>query len=161
MKLKHTALLLVALLLPIVGMAKTKAKTAPQAQTNRLTRAVKVWAYSKDMGAASKVKNVFKKDAPTITVKMGFQNLSGKEIRASRGILRFTTFFGEGIYDLSWEAVMPIAPGQSASMEWKLKRANFASDEAFEKFKKTPLDKMQQTWWPTVVVFADGTRLKP
>jgi hypothetical protein len=159
MKTRRWTLTLLGLLLLFPG--GRAAADAPAAKANRLTKVLKVWAFEKDMGAASKVKGVFKKDASTIRVRCGFENLSKKEIRASRGVLRFSTFFGETLFDLSWEAVTPIPPQGTASMEWKVKRGHFPDKEAFLRFRKTPLEEMRQVWSPSVVVFADGTSLKP
>ncbi len=146
---------------PGLAPASSKAKPGRRTTSADLSKKVKAWAYEKGTsGVASKVKGVFKKSARTIEVKCGFQNVTSRTIRGVRGYLRFATLFNEPLYDLSLEAVMPIEPAQQSGMDWKLKREHFPSEEAFNRFCDTPLEKMRQMWVPTVIVFEDGTTLQ-
>jgi hypothetical protein len=147
--------------LPGMAPASGKAKPGRKSTHAELARMVKAWAYEKKtVGVASKVKGVFKKSARTLEVKVGFQNVTSRTVRGIRGYLRFATMFNEPLYDLSLEAVLPIEPARQAGMDYKLKRENFPSDEAFKRFCDLPLDQMRQVWVPTVVVFEDGTTLQ-
>jgi len=153
----------IALLLA-AGMAMAAVKAKPQAAppvSRASAQVLEVYPYEKSIGTASRVKGVFKKDLRTVVVKCGLLNHSYREVRATRGTLRFTTYFNEPIFDMPLEAVLPIKPGARVSMTWNIKRKHFETDEAFKKFADTPLDKMRFIYVPTVVVFADGTEYKP
>jgi len=151
-------------LIPMVATAKAppskKAKTAVSTAP-RLGGSLQVVALDKRLDPKSQVKGVFSKSSRTVTLDCEIQNLGAREIRAMRGVLKFTTFFGDPIVDLSVEVVTSIPPGSKVNSSWKLKRERFASDAAFKKFVDTPLDKMRMTWLPSVAVTADGTQLLP
>jgi hypothetical protein len=121
---------------------------------------LQVVPVEKTLNTTSKVKGVFKKAARTADLKCSFQNQGAQEIRAVRGVLRFTSYFGDPIVDLSVEVVSVIAPGQKVTVAWQIKRERFTSDTAFKTFVDTPLDKMRAVWIPSVAVLADGTTLK-
>ncbi len=139
---------------------RVTAKATPTPDGDVIRMAVQGWVYEKNTGTVAKVKGVFKKTSQTIDVKCGFLNRTQKNIRALRGTMRFTTFFNEPIFDMPLEAVMPITPGERAGMTWKLKREHFASDEAYDKFRKSPLEKMKVQWVPSAIAFEDGTMLQ-
>lgn len=144
------------------GFSHTKPGASPhKTAANRLQGWVQVRAVGKDLDAASKVKGVFKKASRTVSLKCQLLNQGAKPLGALRGTLRFTSYFGDLIGDLSVEVVAPVAPGQSVTTTWKIKRERFSSDEAFKTFADTPLDKMRVTWIPSMVVLSDGTRLLP
>lgn len=149
-------------LLPVGVTAKTKAqdKTHIPVATHRLEGLLQVVPVEKTLNTTSKVKGIFKKAARTANLKCSFQNQGSSEIRAIRGVLRFTSYFGDPIVDLSVEVVSVIAPGQKVTVAWQIKRERFTSDETFKTFVDTPLDKMRSVWIPSVVVLANGTTLK-
>jgi hypothetical protein len=86
-------------------------------------------------------------------------NLTKKDIRGVRGIMRFTTLFGEYIGDLSLETTALVPAGQRVSIEWKAGADRF-TPEGLQKFQKLKLEEMRQTWYPRMVVFTDGTMIK-
>ena len=145
----------------LLAKSKSVSKVKKTTASNKLVSLLQVKPYEKVLGTVSQVKGVFQKSARTVTLRCSLLNRTKQEIRAVRGTLRFTTYFGEPIYDLSLEAVRPFPPGQQVPMEWKLKRERFTSDETFKIFTDTPLDKMRVVWYPSVLVLADGTTLKP
>jgi len=150
--------------LPSSGLwakANPAAKAKKHNGINKLVSLLQVTPYEKTLDTVSQVKGVFQKSSRVVTLRCGLVNRTKREIRAVRGILRFTTYFGESIYDLSLEAVRPFPPGQQVSMEWKLKRERFTSDSNFKIFTDTPLEKMRVVWVPSVLVLDDGTTLKP
>jgi hypothetical protein len=149
-------------LLPVGVTAKMKAqaKTYTPVATHRLEGLLQVFPVEKTLDATSKVKGVFKKSSRTSNLKCAFQNQSSSDIRAVRGVLRFTSYFGDPIVDLSVEVVSALPPGQKVTVAWKIKRERFASDESFKAFVDTPLEKMRAVWIPSVIVLADGTTLK-
>lgn len=154
---------LCACLVPMGVLAKAKAKvqSVPSTAVNRLAGLLQVSPAEKTLDTASKVKGVFQKSARTANLKCNFKNMGAVEIRAVRGVLRFTSYFGDPIVDLSVEVVTTLAPGQTSTVAWKIKRERFTSDETFKTFVDTPLDKMRAVWMPSVVVLANGSTLKP
>jgi hypothetical protein len=163
MKLKMGWVVLACLcLLPlgVAAKAKTQTKAKAPAETHRLVGLLQVVPVEKTLNSVSKVTGVFKKASRTANLKCSLQNQGSSEIRAVRGVLRFTSYFGDPIVDLSVEVVSVMAPGQKVTVSWQIKRERFGSDAAFKTFIDTPLDKMRAVWIPSIVVLADGTTLK-
>jgi hypothetical protein len=129
--------------------------------TNRLATIIQVIPTEKTMDTTSKVKGVFSKSSRTVNLKCVLVNQSQKDIRAVRGTLKFTTYFGDPIAELTVELVTPLPPGQKIPTSWKIKRERFSSDDAFKVFADTPLQKMRMVWVPSVAVLADGSKLLP
>jgi len=119
MRIKFAWVAVVCLcLVPMGAWAKAKAKTkAPApATTNRLAGLLQVSPVEKTLDSVSKVKGVFQKSARTANLKCNFKNTGSSEIRAVRGVLRFTSYFGDPIVDLSVEVVTTLATGQTSTV---------------------------------------------
>ena len=161
-------LLLLAVFLAVVSSPKeVKAKKKPTptptvVESRRLAamrKAVQVYAYEKGTDVVSDVTGIFDQKSQKVNLKCEFKNLSKKDIHGVRGILRFTTIFGDFITDQSLESTAVIAPGQVISISWDIPSERFTGN-SMETFKKLKLDQMKQIWYPRMIVFTDGTTLK-
>jgi hypothetical protein len=124
-----------------------------------LSKALRFWVYEKTTDVVNDVTGLFDSKAQKITLKCGLKNLTDREIHGVRGTLRFSTFFGEKIADISIETTAAIPPGRVIGVNWNVPTDRL-SPEVFEKLKKTKLDQMKQVWYPSMIAFTDGTVLK-
>jgi len=139
---------------------KTAAKTSPvSSRMAALQKVLKVWVYEKGGDFVGDVGGIFDQKRKVAILKCGMKNLTKKDIRGVRGVMRFTTLFGEYITDLSLETTAAIPAGQSVSVEAKVGSERL-TEEALKKFEKIKLEEMRQTWYPTTIAFTDGTILK-
>ena len=105
------------------------------------------------------VTGFFDNKAQKIILKCELKNQTAKEIHGVRGTLRFTTYFGDVIADITVETQLPIPAGQVLWVNWEVPTERL-TPEAFEKLKKAKMEQMKQVWYPRMVVFTDGTALK-
>ena len=124
-----------------------------------LSKALRFWVYEKTTDVVNDVTGLFDSKAQKITLKCELKNLTDREIHGVRGTLRFTTFFGEKIADISIETTAAIPPGQVIGVNWNVPTDRLSPD-VFEKLKKAKLDQMKQVWYPSMIAFTDGTVLK-
>ncbi len=124
-----------------------------------MRKAIQVYAYEKGSDVVSDVTGIFDQKSQKVNLKCEFKNLTKKEIHGVRGILRFTTIFGDFITDQSLESTAVIAPGQVIPISWDIPSERFTGN-SMETFKKLKLDQMKQIWYPRMIVFTDGTVLK-
>jgi hypothetical protein len=149
--------------MPQPVLAKTKKKIVPTptpvARIN-FSKILKLWVYEKSGDVVSDVGGLLDGGKSNkIILKCELKNLTKKEIHGVRGTLRFSSYFGEKICDISLETVLAIAPGQTLGVTWNV-GTDRMSKEAFETLKKSPLDKIRQAWYSSAIVFTDGTTLK-
>jgi hypothetical protein len=124
-----------------------------------LSKALRFWVYEKTTDVVNDVTGLFDSKAQKITLKCELKNLTDREIHGVRGTLRFTTFFGDKIADISIETTAAIPPGQVIGVNWNVPTDRL-NPEVFEKLKKTKLDQMKQIWYPSMIAFTDGSILK-
>jgi hypothetical protein len=124
-----------------------------------LSKTLRFWVYEKTTDVVNDVTGLFDSKAQKITLKCELKNLTDREIHGVRGTLRFTTFFGEKIADISIETTAAIPPGQVIGVNWNVPTDRLSPD-VFEKLKKAKLDQMKQVWYPSMIAFTDGTVLK-
>ena len=142
--------------------AKTPTPTpapAPAHNLAAMNKALRFWVYEKSTDVVSDVSGIFDAKAQKITLKCELKNETKKEIHGVRGTLRFATFFGETIADITVESTTAIAPGEKIGVNWDVPTDRL-SPEAFDKLKKADLNQVKQIWYPRMVVFTDGTVLK-
>lgn len=166
---KTNLLLLMGILLgagvtqPALAKAKKKATSTPtplsSPNTAAMNKALKFWVYEKGGDLVGDVGGIFDQKIKTVILKCGLMNLTKKDIRGVRGIVRFTTLFGEYICDISLETTAAVPAGQRVSIEWKAGSDRF-TPEGLQKFQKLKLEEMRQLWYPRMVVFTDGETLK-
>lgn len=124
-----------------------------------MSQALRFWVYEKSTDVVNDVTGLFDSKSQKITLKCELKNLTGREIHGVRGTLRFTTFFGEKIADIAIETTVAIPPGEVIGVIWNIPTDRL-SPETFDKLKKAKLEQMKQLWYPSMVVFTDGTVLK-
>ena len=160
-------LLSLALTLATPALAKKK-KTptptptaVPQASPNLalMQSSMRFYVYEKSSDVVNDVTGMFDSKAQKITLKCELKNQTEKEIHGARGILRFTTLFGEYIADIYIESTTVLPPGQVVGINWDIPTDRLSAD-AFDKLKKAKLEEIKQTWYPRMIVFTDGTVLK-
>ena len=150
-----------------VGAKTKKAKVIPtptplpkaSPNTAVMNQALKFWVYEKGGELVGDVVGLVDSKEKKVVLKCGLMNLTKKDIRGVRGIMRFTTLFGEYIGDISLETTELVPAGQRVSIEWKAGADRF-TPEGLQKFQKLKLEEMRQTWYPRTVVFTDGAILK-
>jgi hypothetical protein len=133
--------------------------SASPANTVAMNKALKFWIYEKGGDVVGDVVGLVDQKEKKVVLKCGLMNLTKKDIRGVRGIVRFTTLFGEYIGDISLETTALVPAGQRVSIEWKAGADRF-TPTGLEKFQKLKLDEMRQIWYPRMVVFTDGETLK-
>jgi len=152
------ALLAAPPLLAAAAKEPSKASTL-KPNTAAMQKALRLWVFEKGGEFVGDVLGVVDYKEKKIVLKCGLKNSTKKDIRGVRGVLRFTTLFGEYIGDLSLEFTDKVPAGRSVTVEWKAEGKRF-SKQGFEKFQKLKLEEIKQLWYPTAVVFTDGTMMK-
>lgn len=135
----------------------TPAAVSPR--TAAMNKALKFWVYEKGGEFIADVGGIFDEKMKKMVIKCGLMNLTKKDIRGVRGVVRFTTLFGEHVGDISLETTASVPAGQRVSIEWKAGADRF-TPEGLKKFEKLKLEEMRQIWVPRMIVFTDGTTLK-
>jgi hypothetical protein len=120
---------------------------------------LRFYVYEKSTDVVNDVTGLFDSKAQKITLKCELKNQTQKEIHGARGILRFTTLFGEYIADIYIESTTVLPPGEVVGINWDVPTDRLTPD-AFDKLKKAKLEEIKQTWYPRMIVFTDGTVLK-
>jgi hypothetical protein len=162
--MKKITLMLSALFILTLGPALAAPKTTTKASSvsskmASMQKVLRVWVFEKGGDFVGDVGGIFDQKRKVVILKCGLKNQTKKNIRGVRGVLRFTTLFGEYLCDLSLETTAAVPAGQSVSVEWKVGSERF-TEEALKKFEKLKLEEMRQLWYPTTIAFTDGTILK-
>jgi hypothetical protein len=159
---------LAAILLTVAAQATTKtvkAKKTPTPvpvkvnKTAVMNKALKFWVYEKGGEFIADVGGIFDPKMKKMVIKCGLMNMTKKDIRGVRGVVRFTTLFGEHVGDISLETTAAVPAGQRIAIEWKAGADRF-TPEGLKKFEKLKLEEMKQIWVPRMIVFTDGTTLQ-
>ena len=157
------ATLILAMTLPVMAKSKKKIKPTPTPNPSvniaAMQKVLRLAAYEKGGEFIGDVAGIVDSKAKKVVLKCNLTNLSTREVHGARGVLRFTTLFGDYIGDLSLETTAVIPPRTTVSVEWKAGAERF-SEEGLKTFQKLKLEQMRQLWYPTMVVFTDGTILK-
>jgi len=159
----QTYLLLGLFFLPLSTAVATLGKThMSDDSVNILKPYLHVCAHEKIAASATHEKIFFiKRDHRSVMVSCGFSNHSNRSISAIKGVLRFTTYFGQPVFEMPLREKLSLEPGQETLRDWTLQRDDFKDEEAFSAFMTTPLARLRQEWKPEELVLADGTVLKP
>lgn len=147
---------------PVFAKKKTPTPTpVPTASPNlaAMQKALRFYVYEKSTDVVNDVTGLFDSKSQKITLKCELKNQTQKEIHGVRGTIRFTTLFGEYIADVYIESTTVLPPGQVVGINWDVPTDRLSAD-AFDKLKKAKLEQIKQTWYPSMVVFTDGTVLK-
>jgi len=159
----QTYLLLVLFFCPLsIATASLGKSTLNDDSLNILKPYLHVCAHEKTAASATHEKKLFiKRDHRSVMVSCGFSNHSNRSISAIKGVLRFTTYFGQPVFEMPLREKLSLEPGQETLRDWTLQRDDFKDEEAFAAFMTTPLSRLRQEWTPEELVLADGTVLKP
>jgi len=145
------------------GMARADGTPAPSPKVSPnlavMQKALRFWVYDKLTDVVNDVTGIFDSKTQKITLKCELKNQTAKEIHGVRGILRFTSYFGDVIADIYVETQLPIPPGQTIGVNWDVPTSRL-SPQAFDQLKKAKMEQLKQVWYPRMVVFTDGTILK-
>jgi hypothetical protein len=86
-----------------------------------------------------------------------YENVSGKDIRAFTGTVRFADLFDKEIMNVNLTIQDPIKASAKATWNGSIKFNQFR--EEHESLRNAELTNMKITWIPRSVIFADGTKL--
>lgn len=92
-----------------------------------------------------------------ITVKCAYENVSGKDIRAFTGAVRFADLFDKEIMEVNLTIQDPIKAAEKATWNGTIKYNQFRDEH--QSLRNAELANMKITWIPKSVIFTDGTRL--
>jgi hypothetical protein len=92
-----------------------------------------------------------------ITVKCAYENLSGKDIRAFTGAVRFADLFDKEIITINLTIDDPIATAQKATWSGTIKYNQFRDEH--QSLRNAEMANLKITWIPKSVIFVDGSRL--
>jgi hypothetical protein len=159
----QTCLLLGLFFIPLSTAVATLGKPGMNdLAKNELKKYLYVCAHEKTMGAVTHDGKFFvKKDHRSVLVACGFTNPSTKNIRSIKGVLKFSTYFGNPVFEMSVQENLSLSPGQEAMRERTLQRVDFINEETFAVFMATPLSRLRQEWMPVEMVLSDGAVLRP
>jgi hypothetical protein len=124
-----------------------------------LARALRFYVYDKSTDVVNDVTGLFDSKSRKITIKCELKNLTRREIHGVRGTVRFSTYFGDKIADVYIQSTAAIPPGRVVGVNWDIPMKRLGPD-AFKALNKTKLTQMKQVWYPSMIVFTDGTVLK-
>jgi hypothetical protein len=92
-----------------------------------------------------------------ITVKTAYENKSGKDIRAFRGVVRFTDLFDKQIYATAITIDDPLPAGQKGTWNGVIDYNQFDDDD--RALRNAEMQNMKIVWQPRSILFADGSAL--
>jgi hypothetical protein len=92
-----------------------------------------------------------------ITIRCAYENTSGKDIRAFKGVAVFKDLFGVDVYRVNLTISDPIKAEAQGKWEGTMQFNQFVA--AQKQFRDTELKDMVVTWMPASVLFADGSRI--
>jgi hypothetical protein len=131
-----------------VRMAKARAEE--EAQQVALREVLIVRVFDKDFQNAN--------HEDYVTIRVEYENTSGKDIRSFKGVLQFNDLFGAEIAPFTISEDEPLRRGETKHQGWTLKYDRFMDRHV--KFRNTALDNLKVEWKPQVIVFADGTSME-
>lgn len=90
-----------------------------------------------------------------VTITVGFDNKTGKAIRAFDGVLEFTDLLGNRIIGSRIEINEPIAQGSSLSWDGALEYNQFMNNH--KRLRSEPKENLKVAFHAGKILFADGT----
>jgi hypothetical protein len=92
-----------------------------------------------------------------ITIKVAYENTSGKDIRAFQGKIQFTDLFGKEIYESALTISGSVRAGDKKIWNGSIKYNQFMDDQKALRFAE--LSDMKVVWKPSGLLFVDGSRV--
>lgn len=93
-----------------------------------------------------------------VTLRLMYENRSGKDMRAFRGTLQFNDLFGEEVQKAELKEDKILKAGETRRVDRSLPYNRFI--EADRKLRSTALENLKVVWLPTTILFTDGTSLQ-
>jgi hypothetical protein len=128
----------------------TKARAEEEAQRVTLRDALTVTVFDKAF------QNVAHQDY--VTIRVAYENTSGKDIRGFKGVLQFNDLFGAEIVPFTISEDEPLRMGETKRQGWTLKYNQFKDEHV--KLRNTVLDNLKIDWKPQIILFSDGTSME-
>jgi hypothetical protein len=129
---------------------REKAKAEAEAQQKILRDALSVTIYDKGFESVSY--------QDYITIKLAYQNTSGKDIRGFKGVLSFQDLFGDTIQNVSLKEDSPLKNGESKRVGRTISYNQFMEKDT--KLRNTEMNNLKTVWKPELILFTDGSSLK-
>lgn len=92
-----------------------------------------------------------------ITIKVAYENTSGKDIRAFEGKVQFTDLFGKEIYESGLTISDPIKGSEKKIWRGNIRYNQFIDSQ--KSLRVTELSDMKVIWKPSNILFVDGSRI--
>jgi hypothetical protein len=92
-----------------------------------------------------------------ITIKVVYENLSGKDIRAFQGAIQFTDLFGKEIFVSTMTISNPVKAGDKGQWAGAIKYNQFIDSQ--KALRTADLADLKIVWKPSGVIFTDGTKI--
>jgi len=127
--------------------AEAKART--EAQAAELRNSITLAVYEKDFNEG--------RFEDHIIIRTTYENMSGKDIRAFRGVVRFSDLFGEAISSSRITIQDPLSAGSEGNWSGQIDYNQFT--DSHQKLRNTDLEDMRVEWLPSSIIFADGTQI--
>jgi hypothetical protein len=127
-----------------------RARAEEDAQRKKLLDAVAVTVFDKGFQDADYQEYV--------TIRVMYENKSGKDIRGFKGALQFNDLFGAEILPFTISEDESLKAGETKRQGWTLKYNQFIDRHV--KLRNTALDNMKVEWKPQIILFSDGTSLE-
>jgi hypothetical protein len=131
-----------------------EAKAKEEAAAAELRKAITLTVYDKGFIPSDPYNSRYE---DYITLKCTYQNVSGKDIRAFTGSVRFADLFDKEILTSGLTIDDPIKANDKATWSGTIKYNQFR--DAHQSFRNAELANMKVTWIPKSIIFADGTQL--
>ena len=125
------------------------ARAKEEAQAAELRKAVNLTVASKGFQKADYEEY--------ITIKVAYENTSGKDVRAFHGKIQFTDLFGKEIYESGLTTSDPVKAGESKIWNGNIRYNQFMENQKALRF--TALTDMKVVWKPAAILFVDGSKI--
>jgi hypothetical protein len=125
------------------------ARAKEEARVSELRKAITLTVVSKGFQEAEYEKY--------ITIRVAYENTSGKDIRAFQGKIQFTDLFGKEIYESGLTISRSVKSGEKTIWNGNIKYNQFMDDQKALRFSE--LSDMKVAWKPSGILFVDGTRI--
>lgn len=93
-----------------------------------------------------------------ITIKVAYENHTGKDIRGFKGVTVFKDLFGDVILKVSLKEDAPLKAGAKRNVSRMIDFNQFTDGDT--KLRSTEMDNLRMDWEPSVILFTDGTSLE-
>jgi hypothetical protein len=127
-----------------------RAKAAEEQQRKRLLDAITVTVFEKGFQHADY--------QDYVTIRVMYENKSGKDVRGFKGSIQFNDLFGAEIMPFNISEDQPLVAGETKRQGWTLKYNQFIDKHV--KLRNTELENMKVEWKPQIILFADGTSME-